>query len=61
MARKTHRDHRFYVRVALPLLQELEAGAAEQRQHLAELARDVLLDWAASRLATRAEQELAAA
>ncbi len=59
MARKTHRDHRLYLRVATPLFAELEAWAAEQRQDMAELARDVLIDAAADRLATRAAKEAA--
>jgi hypothetical protein len=55
----THRDHRLYLRVATPLFEELEAGAAERRQGLAVFVREILLDWHADRFADRAAKEAA--
>jgi hypothetical protein len=58
--RTTHRPCRVYLRLAPALAGELEAAAAERRQDIATFVRERLLDWAADRLANRAEQEIAA-
>jgi hypothetical protein len=56
MARTTIREKRLTVRLAEPLIDELEAAAAEHPEPVAALVRNLLVRFAADRLAERAKE-----
>jgi hypothetical protein len=53
-----HRDEQLVVRLARPLKRELEGAAAEVcLRSTAALVREILVDWAAQRIAERTSHE----
>jgi hypothetical protein len=58
---KTRRDRRATVRLASPLLSELEQAANEDHRTVADTIRQVLIEWAAERLVKRADTTAQAA
>jgi hypothetical protein len=58
---KTRRDRRATVRLASPLLSELEQAANEDHRTVADTIRQVLIKWAAERLVKRADTTAQAA
>ena len=56
MARTTRHEKRVTVRLAAPLLDELEVAAEEDARPTAAMIRKILLDWTARHMAERASQ-----
>jgi hypothetical protein len=50
------RTEEFTIRMTPELKAEIELAAADERRSLASVARQVLLDWAARRMAKRARK-----
>jgi hypothetical protein len=49
----------FTIRITREIKAEIELAAAEERRSLGAVARNVLVDWAARRMAKRARKETA--